>query len=133
MKKKAFFPGIFAALFFALMISGNADVSAQHSYKGQDVQSQSHGAFTATDDKPFAQLMNDAMMAMESAMKAAPMTGNPDHDFAVMMIPHHQGAIDMAKAELLYGKDPILRRLAQEVIVTQEQEIQLMRERLKKF
>jgi len=66
-------------------------------------------------------------------MEKAPMTGDPDHDFAAMMIPHHQGAVDMAKAELLYGKDPVLRRLAQEIIVTQEQEIEVMRLRLKQF
>ncbi len=58
------------------------------------------------------------------------MTGDPDHDFSAMMIPHHQGAIDMAKAVLLHGKDPVLRRLAQEIIVTQQQEIQVMRLRL---
>jgi uncharacterized protein (DUF305 family) len=48
-----------------------------------------------------------------------------------MMIPHHQGAVDMAKVELIYGKDPVLRRLAQEIIVTQEQEIVVLRARLK--
>ena len=60
------------------------------------------------------------------------MSGDPDHDFAAMMIPHHQGAIDMAKAELLYGKNPVLRRLAQEIIVTQNSEITLMQRELQK-
>ena len=64
-------------------------------------------------------------------MKNAPMTGDLDHDFAAMMIPHHQGAVDMAKVELIYGKDPVLRRLAQEIVVTQEQEIVVMSTRLK--
>ena len=68
---------------------------------------------------------------MDQGMKNAPMTGDPDHDFAAMMIPHHQGAVDMAKAELIYGKDPVLRRLAQEIVVTQEQEIVVMSTRLK--
>lgn len=45
---------------------------------------------------------------------------------AWMMIPHHQGAIDMAKAELLYGKDPLMRRLAEEIVVDQQSEIQAM-------
>ena len=78
----------------------------------------------------FHQLMNRAMTVMDQDMKQAPMTGNPDHDFAAMMVPHHQGAIDMARIELLYGKDPVLRRIAQEIIVTQQQEIAVMRRQL---
>lgn len=77
--------------------------------------------------------MYEAMTLMDRDMKSAPMTGDPDHDFAAMMIPHHRGAIDMAKVELIYGKDPILRRLAQEIVVTQEQEIVVMSTRLKKL
>jgi len=79
---------------------------------------------------PFGALMGEAMVSMDDAMKAAPMTGDPDHDFAAMMIPHHQGAIDMAKAELLYGKNPVLRRLAQEIVVTQNSEIAVMQREL---
>jgi len=93
------------------------------------------GRGTAQESEPsqpqlFHQLMNQAMTVMDQGMKQAPMAGNPDHDFAAMMIPHHQGAIDMAKVELLYGKDPVLRRLAQEIIVTQQQEIVVMRRQL---
>jgi len=75
----------------------------------------------------FMQAMNDGMKAMDRDMAAAPMDGNADHDFASMMIPHHQGAIDMAKAELSYGKDPVMRRLAQEILVDQQSEIDAMR------
>lgn len=71
--------------------------------------------------------MMSAMAHMDAAMAKAPMTGNPDRDFIAMMIPHHQGAIDMAKSELIYGHDPRLIRLAQEIIVTQESEIAVMR------
>ena len=78
----------------------------------------------------FHQLMDQAMIVMDDGMKQAPMCGSPDRDFAAMMIPHHQGAIDMAKAELLYGKDPVMRRLAQEIVVTQQQEIVVMRRQL---
>ncbi len=81
----------------------------------------------------FEREMMESMKKMDKDMMAAPMTGDPDHDFASMMIPHHQGAVDMAKVELIYGKDPVLRRLAQEIIVTQEQEIEVMRLRLKQF
>ena len=74
----------------------------------------------------FAAQMMQAMERMDAGMMAAKPTGNPDRDFAAMMIPHHQGAIDMAKVELIYGQDPVLRRLAQGIIVAQQQEIELM-------
>ena len=54
-------------------------------------------------------------------------SGDVDRDFAEMMIPHHQGAIDMAEAELRHGKNEQLRRIAQEIIVDQQQEIAAMR------
>jgi uncharacterized protein (DUF305 family) len=82
--------------------------------------------FVASSEKTFDQLMADAMSVMHKGMHGAPYTGDPDRDFVTMMIPHHQGAIDMAKALLLYGKDPQMRRLAQEIISDQQSEIQLM-------
>lgn len=70
---------------------------------------------------------NDAAMAkMMAAMDIKP-TGDVDRDFVEMMIPHHQGGIDMAVAELRYGKNEQLRRVAQEIIVEQQQEIAAMR------
>ncbi|MFL6674533.1 MAG: DUF305 domain-containing protein [Massilia sp.] len=83
-------------------------------------------------DTAFAALMEQSMKSMETGMRRAPMNGDPDHDFASMMIAHHQGAIDMARAELLYGKNPVLRRLAQEIIVTQGSEIGVLRSALEK-
>ena len=82
------------------------------------------------DPHAFHQQMNRDMQTMMRAMDTAPMTGNADIDFAAMMIPHHQGAIDMARLELQYGSDPVMRRLAQEIIVTQQSEIELMRKRI---
>jgi uncharacterized protein (DUF305 family) len=82
--------------------------------------------FAASTDKTFDQLMGDAMSVMHRGMHTAPQTGDPDHDFVTMMIPHHQGAIDMAKVILLYGKDEQLKRLAQEIIADQQNEVQLM-------
>jgi uncharacterized protein (DUF305 family) len=74
----------------------------------------------------FMQAMHGSMERMDRQMATAPMSGNADHDFASMMIPHHQGAIDMAKAELIYGRDPVMRRLAQEILVDQQSEIDAM-------
>jgi uncharacterized protein (DUF305 family) len=74
---------------------------------------------------PFAAEMHAAMLKMDAGM-AVPPTGDPDRDFARMMIPHHQGAVDMALAELRFGRDERLRRLAQGIIVEQRQEIEVM-------
>ena len=67
-----------------------------------------------------------AMDRMMTGMTVKP-SGDVDADFTAMMIPHHQGAIDMAVAELRHGKNPQLRRIAQEIIVDQQQEIAAMK------
>src|SRR5437016_13092491 len=90
-----------------------------------DPSSQNATAATATQGS-FDQMMADAMDRMGKGMAIAH-SGNPDRDFAAMMIPHHQGAIDMAKVQLQFGRDPVLRRLAQAIILEQQQEIDLMR------
>jgi uncharacterized protein (DUF305 family) len=74
----------------------------------------------------FSRDMDVSMTRMDHDMSAAPMDGNADHDFAAMMIPHHQGAVDMAKAELRSGKNSVMRRLAEEIIADQKSEIDLM-------
>ncbi len=74
----------------------------------------------------FLALNQTAMDKMMAGMSVRP-TGDVDHDFTAMMIPHHQGAIDMAQAELLYGRNEQLQRIAQEIIVEQQQEITVMR------
>lgn len=75
---------------------------------------------------PFLAENDAAMKKMMSGMAARP-TGDVDGDFVAMMVPHHQGAIDMAVAVLRYGRNAQIRRLAQEIIVTQQQEIAAMR------
>ena len=67
-----------------------------------------------------------SMDKMHMAMGAVKPSGNSDVDFVRLMLPHHQAAIDMAKTQLLYGKDPQMRRLAQEIITDQQSEIELM-------
>ena len=77
-------------------------------------------------EEPFLSESDAAMNKMMADMAAKP-TGDVDHDFVAMMVPHHQGAIDMAKAVLRHGHNEQIRRMAQEIVVTQQQEITAMR------
>lgn len=82
--------------------------------------------FVASTAKTFPQLMDDAMAVMDHDMRQAPMNGNSEHDFVTMMIPHHQGAVNMAKALLLRTDDPALRNMALGIIAEQQNEINVM-------
>lgn len=73
-------------------------------------------------DKAFA----TSMSTMMKGMNVKP-TGRPDKDFVLMMMPHHQGAVDMAKVELQYGTDPELRQLATDIVSAQEKELAQMK------
>jgi uncharacterized protein (DUF305 family) len=77
-------------------------------------------------EKSFLAENGVVMGRMMTGMEVRP-SGDVDRDFAAMMIPHHQGAIDMAVLELRYGRNEQLRRIAQEIIVDQQQEIAAMR------
>jgi uncharacterized protein (DUF305 family) len=70
--------------------------------------------------------LTSSMNRMHAAAASTQPSGNSDVDFVRLMLPHHQAAIDMAKAQLLYGKDPQMKRLAQEIITDQQSEIELM-------
>jgi hypothetical protein len=74
----------------------------------------------------YLELSAAAMTKMMREMQRNP-TGDADRDFVAQMVPHHQGAIDMAVAILRTGRNEQLKRLAQEIIVTQQQEITAMR------
>lgn len=74
-------------------------------------------------DKAFIAAMHDMMMGMHRGMP----TGDTDADFVRMMLPHHQAAVDMAKAELQYGNDPGLKALAKDIVAAQEREIAMMK------
>jgi hypothetical protein len=77
------------------------------------------------DETSFLSENDSAMNKMMADMTIKP-SGDVDRDFVAMMVPHHQGAIDMAQAVLRYGRNEQLRRLAQEIVVTQQQEIAAM-------
>ena len=78
---------------------------------------------SGTASGPADAALMSSMDAMFKAMTSAPMTGNPDRDFVAMMIPHHQGAIDMARFELAHGTDPAMRKLATSIVAAQEKEV----------
>ena len=74
-------------------------------------------------DKAFIGAMHDMMVGMHQSMP----TGDTDRDFVRLMLPHHQSAVDMAKAELQYGRDADLRVLAKAIVDDQQREIALMK------
>jgi uncharacterized protein (DUF305 family) len=78
----------------------------------------------------FASEMDDAMARMMRDMHAPRASGNADIDFLAMMIPHHAGAVDMARAVLRFGRDAATRRLAEDIIASQTIEIEGMQRRL---
>lgn len=112
-----------SACAFALGVGGAA---AQMDHSG-------HGATPAGEMSAASQAYMDAMAKMDADMKAMAMTGKPGVDFALMMIPHHQSAIDMAKAYLESGEaDPELTKLSNEIIAAQEKEIAFLKDWLKR-
>lgn len=112
---------IAASLTSALITSAVLAQDTQH--QGHDMSAMDHGAMhDSASSKAFA----EANAKMHKDM-AVPLTGNADVDFVQGMIPHHQGAIDMAKIVLEHGKDPEIRKLAEEVIAAQEGEIAMMK------
>lgn len=116
---------LFCALGLAALQAG-----AQEHHHGHGSADADAGAaapvFVASTAKPFGALMDDAMAVMDAGMRQAPMNGVSEHDFVTMMMPHHQGAVDMAKAMLLYTKDPEIRNLALGIIAEQQNEIKVM-------
>ncbi len=83
-----------------------------------------------TDDSDWSELIA-SMDKMHMAMGAVKRSGDSDVDFVRLMLSHHQAAHDMAKTQILHGKDPRMRRLAQEIITDQQLEIELMQRWLK--
>lgn len=116
------------AAFCALLLAGGGAtcLAADPHLHGAPAEPAAPPHFVASTAKPFGALMNDAMAVMDHGMRQAPMTGLPEHDFMAMMIPHHQGAIDMAKSILLGTQDPEVRNLALGILTEQANEIRVM-------
>jgi len=121
--KKTFISGALALLALALP----AHVSAQTAVAADNAE-QSH---KQTAEASFMAENQAAMSKMMMGMAVKP-SGNVDADFTAMMIPHHQGAVDMAAAELHYGLNPKLRRIARKIIAGQTQQIGAMKAALGK-
>ncbi|HVC58902.1 MAG TPA: DUF305 domain-containing protein [Acetobacteraceae bacterium] len=85
------------------------------------------GGAPAANETPSTKGFREAMTKMDQGMNV-PYTGDADWDFVAGMIPHHQGAVDMARVELRYGKDPALKRLARDIIASQQRQIVFMRQ-----
>ena len=122
-KLRSLRPGIGTAvvglrLLIAFVMPPLAFAQESHAPSQPSAMSADESAFLKENDAAMTKMMND--------MAAKP-TGDIDRDFVAMMTPHHQGAIDMAVIELRYGKNEQLRRIAQEIIVDQMQEIAAMK------
>lgn len=111
-----------AAAFLALAAPATLSQTVPTEPPMTDQTGHDMGAMPAADASAAVQASKDVMQKMHTSMMTEP-TGNPDVDFARGMIPHHQGAIDMAKIQLEYGKDPELRAMAEEIVRAQEAEI----------
>ena len=110
----------------ALALAFSTPALAQHAGHGSHGGHAGHGAAPAATESAATKAYKAANDAMHRDMNV-PLTGDADVDFARSMIPHHQGAIDMAKIVLAHGKDPAIRKLAEEVIAAQDTEIAMMR------
>jgi len=113
---------IAAASSIALGVGGIAAADGPHRHD--------HHAIDAAAESAFQREMDASMATMMEAMHAPGYSGDADADFLAMMVPHHQGAVDMARLVLQHGRDPATRQLAEEIIAGQTVEIDSMQRRL---
>ena len=120
------------ALLFAPAFANADDGKGKHDMGDIKGMHDMHDMKTAAAPKNEAAAAFEAVNTKMHKDMTMEMTGDPDVDFMNGMIPHHQGAIDMANVLLKYGKDPVTRKLAEDIIKAQESEIAMMKDWLAK-
>ncbi len=126
-----FHPAFLSVALLVIGLVASSPSSAQTSTKDHQNTHMGHYAVTGEGTTPVVDHYADVMNTMHKNMMVKP-TGNADVDFMKGMIPHHQGAIDMARVVLEKGNDPEVRDLAKDIIKAQEEEISFMQDWLKK-
>jgi uncharacterized protein (DUF305 family) len=120
---------------FAAPMALSVALAALPSFAQQSrgMEDHSQGAMQhSMPDTPASQAYMQSMDKMNQSMMSQPMTGDADYDFATMMRAHHQAAVDMAKAEIQYGKDPELTKMARKMVEDQSKEIKQLTEWLER-
>jgi uncharacterized protein (DUF305 family) len=117
-----------AAAFAACVVMSMPVAFAQASTPADSMSGMDMSAMKGNPADDATKAFQSADHSMMSGMSGIEYTGNADHDFVTHMIPHHEGAVAMAKVELKYGKDPKLRALAKEIIDSQDKEIAFMKQ-----
>jgi hypothetical protein len=118
---------IIVLVLLACLLAGGI---ALRSLQAQDGHAHGHHD-TSLHRNDFTRGLIASMDTMHKDMMAPRPTGNPDVDFLATMIPHHAGAVEMARLLLIHGRDPLVRRLAEEIIAGQQAEIAAMEARLR--
>jgi uncharacterized protein (DUF305 family) len=117
--------GILVAAFAASAACFSLGAYAQTAAPAHDAMA---GMKMEQSDSPSTAAFQAADHSMMSGMSSIQYTGDADRDFVSHMIPHHEGAVEMAKVELKYGKDAKLRKLAKDIIAAQDKEIAFMKQ-----
>jgi len=119
-----------SAVFFVSPVLAQSMQGGHGGHAGHGAQAQSATANAASMPSTKAYMAANDKMHRDMTVQY---TGDADIDFLMGMIPHHQGAVEMAKIVLQYGKDPKVKALAQQIIADQEKEIELMQDLLKQL
>ena len=125
-------PLVFVLMIAGLVVAWFALSPSQQPLHAQDGQTHQHVAVGNpwAEGDAFARGLAAGMDRMHRDMMAPSPTGNADIDFLATMIPHHEGAVEMARLALIHGSDPLVRQLAEEIIAGQQVEIAAMQARL---